>query len=335
MRVCILGAGGLGSVVGGYLARSGADVTLIGRPAHVEAIRRDGLRISGRLGEFRIRENLSAVTSADEAQGRFDYLILLVKSKDTAAALAGAERLRERVDTALSLQNEPYRADKLARWIGAEKVIGAVTIEGGTLVEPGHANNHVTSDTTAYFGELDGRASPRVQRLAEAFTRAGLKSAAVTNIVQVIWEKLVQIGCASGWSVSTLPAIPSLVFSDGMKVREGAEHYVQLSKELLSIYKALGYQPQNFFVPFSRLKEIDSLSFDQAVDASMGVARHMEANGIRSRTSMHDDLLRGRKTEAEEIFRPFIDKAAELGLAIPTVQVVYRVMTVLNYHLKD
>lgn len=63
MRVCILGAGGLGSVIGGYLAHTGVEVTLIARPAHVEAIRRNGLRIDGRLGEFRIRENLTAVTT--------------------------------------------------------------------------------------------------------------------------------------------------------------------------------------------------------------------------------------------------------------------------------
>lgn len=335
MRVCILGAGGLGSVIGGYLARTGVEVTLIARPAHVEAILRNGLRITGRVGEFNIRENLTAVTTADQAEGHFDYLILLVKSKDTARALEGSTGLRPRVDTVLSLQNDPLRTDKLRRWIEPWKVIGAVTIEGGTLVGPGHADNHVTATTTAYFGELDGTESLRVQRLSEAFTRAGLKSVAVTNIAQVTWEKLTQIASASGWSVSTLPAIPALYFVDGIKIREGAEHYVQLTKELLSVYKAQGYQPQNFFAPFSRLKEIDSLSFEDAVQSSIGVGTYMEANNMRSRTSMHDDLLRGRKTEAEEIFRPFIDKAAEMGLSIPTVTAVHRVMTVLNHYLRD
>ena len=334
MRICILGAGGLGSVVGGYLAHSGHEVTLIGRPAHVDAIRRQGLRISGRLGELLVRDHLSAVTSAEEAEGHFDYLILLVKSKDTESALSGADILRERVDTVMSLQNEPYRADKLTRWIGADKVIGAVTIEGGTLIEPGHVNNHVTSTTTAYFGELDGSESQRCKDFAAAFCSAGLNSAAVPDIQQVTWEKLIQIGCASGWSISTLPAIPALVFSDGIQVREGAEHYVQISKELISVYKAMGYSPKNYFAPFSRLKEMDEVSFDEAVEAAIELGRNMEANNIRSRTSMHDDILRGRKTEAEEIFRPIIDKAAEHGIAVPTIQAVYRVATVLNHHLR-
>ena len=71
------------------------------------------------------------------------------------------------------------------------------------------------------------------------------------------------------------------------------------------------------------------------MSSSIGVGAYMEANNMRSRTSMHDDLLRGRKTEGEEIFRPFIDKAQELGLSIPTVTAVHRVMTVLNHYLKE
>lgn len=335
MRVCILGAGGLGSVIGGYLAHSGVDVTLIGRPTHVEAIRRNGLRITGRLGEFRICQNLSTVTTADAADGHFDYMILLVKSKDTESALEGAVGLRPRVDTVLSLQNDPLRTDKLGRWIDPRKVIGAVTVEGGTLIGPGHVDNHLTSTTTAYFGELDGTESIRAKRLATAFTNAGLNSAAVDNIMQVTWEKLTQVASASAWSISTLPAIRTLYFVDGIKIREGAEHFVQLTKELLSVYKGLGYEPQNFFAPFSRLKEIDSMAFEDAVQSSIGVGAYMQANSMQSRTSMHDDLLRGRKMEAEEIFLPFIDKASEMGLSIPTVTAVHRVATVLNHYLKN
>jgi 2-dehydropantoate 2-reductase len=122
---------------------------------------------------------------------------------------------------------------------------------------------------------------------------------------------------------------------DGITIHEGAEHYVQIARELLSVYKAIGFQPQNYFAPFSRLRELDALPFHEAVDLMLGVGRHMRENKVQSRTSMHDDVLRGRRTEAEEIFRPFIDKAAELGLQIPTVTAVYRILTVLNHHLKE
>ena len=87
MRICILGAGGLGSVLGGYLAQAEVDVTLIGRPAHMQVIAQCGLRISGIRGEFLIRDHLTPLTHPREADGTFDYLILLVKGKDNQQAL--------------------------------------------------------------------------------------------------------------------------------------------------------------------------------------------------------------------------------------------------------
>ncbi len=71
MRVLILGAGGLGSVLGGYLANIGVDVTLVGRPAHTEAITRYGLRITGRRGDLVITDNLTAVDQTAKATGAF------------------------------------------------------------------------------------------------------------------------------------------------------------------------------------------------------------------------------------------------------------------------
>src|SRR5688572_15205960 len=81
-RICILGAGGLGSLVGGWLAHSGVPVTLVGRPAHVAAIRARGLEIRGIRGDHVVRGGLEAVTAPAEAEGEFDVVILAVKAKD-------------------------------------------------------------------------------------------------------------------------------------------------------------------------------------------------------------------------------------------------------------
>lgn len=333
MRVCILGAGGLGSVVGGYLARVGVDVTLIGRPAHVAAIRQNGLQITGARGEFCIRDHLTAVSRPQEAEGSFDYLILVVKGKDSETALQEADMLRGRTQAVFSLQNSIVKDEILRRWIGPEKVIGAMTIEGAVLAEPGHVHNHMTIPITAYFGELDGAITPRVEQITTAFQQAGLGSRAVENIVQVEWEKLTQIAAASGWSVTTLAAVPDLTFADGMQVREGAEHYVQLSKEVLSVYKALGYTPQNFFAPVSRLKEMDALGFEDAVTFLMEFGRKLREQGMRARTSMHEDVLRRRKTEVDFILKPFLEKAEAFGIDIPTVRAAYRTIKTQDHYL--
>src|SRR5262245_17933262 len=137
MRICILGAGGLGSLVGGWLAESGVPVTLVARAPHVAAIRARGLQIRGIRGERTVRRPLEAVAAPEEARGEFDILILAVKAKDTERALADAAPLLPRVGAALSLQNTLDKDGALAAHLGAERVIGASTTEAGTLVEPG------------------------------------------------------------------------------------------------------------------------------------------------------------------------------------------------------
>lgn len=336
MRICILGGGGLGSVVGGYLAEAGVDVTLIARPSHAEAIKKNGLRIYGqRRGEHLIKENLTAVTNPDEAVGEFDYFMLAVKSKDTAVALQDAIRLKDRCATVVSLQNNIVKEGLLAEWAGKEKVLGVSIIEGGTLESPGVVHNHITATTTFYAGELDGTVSPRAEKLVAAMNKAGLPSKAVDCIQQVLWEKLCQICNASAFSASALPANPELTFNEGAVVRAGAEHYVTLGYEILSVYTRMGYAPQNFYAPLSRLKEVyEAKSFAEACDSLMLMAQQLQDKGIRSRTSMHDDVLNHRKSEAPWILKPIIEKAQEFGLPVPTLVAVDRILTVLDTYAK-
>jgi len=329
VRVCFHGAGGLGSLFGGHLAAAGDDVVLIGRPAHVEAISRDGLRFTGLRGELVVRDRLIAVSDAREAHGNFDLYVLTVKAKDTDRALAEAAMLAPRCAMALSFQNTVVKDDALIATFGADRVIGASTIEGATLVEPGVVRHTATCPTTAYFGELDGRTSDRVDQVAATFAGAGFASKAVDCIRQVEWEKLLQIATVASWSVCTLAAVPHAVIADGMADRFGAELYVTLAAELLSIYRTLGYEPQDFYAPYSRYRELSEWSFGEAVDQIVAQGEGMKAAGLTGRTSMHEDVLHGRRTEAREILGPFIERADEHALAVPTLRAVHRiVMTV-------
>ncbi|HCZ47977.1 MAG TPA: ketopantoate reductase family protein, partial [Gammaproteobacteria bacterium] len=208
---------------------------------------------------------------------------------------------------------------------------GASTIEGGTLHEPGVASNPLTTPITAWFGELDGGTSPRTEALAEAFTRAGLEARSVPNIMQVLWEKLVQIGTASGWSVSTLGL--RLYFQDGLLIRQGAEHYVALAKDFLRVYGAMGYTPQNFYAPMSQFKELNELDFEGGVAMMMKLGERLKQQGMRGRTSMHEDVIRGKKTEVDYLLKPFLDKAAELNLEVPVLESVYRIVKTQDAYL--
>ena len=336
MRVVVLGAGGLGSLLGGQLARTGVDVTLIARPAHAEVINTTGLTINTKEGPLVIKDNLQAVTAADQASGDFDYMILAVKSKDNEAALAGAESLKGRVETVFSVQNSVVKESVLAEWIGDPKrVLGASTIEAGTLVEPGVVVTHATSAIASYFGELDGTISPRAQKISDAFNAADLPCEAVDCIQQVIWEKLVQIANAAGWSVSAMIGNAELTVADGMALREGAEHYIALARELLAINRAMGYRAQGFYAPVSKLKQLDeSDDFEADVESIMALGQQMLDAGMSARTSMHVDVLAGKKTEIDYILKPFIEKAAEFNIEVPTIKACYRIIKVLDHYLK-
>ena len=330
LHICIHGAGGLGSVIGGYLAKLGHRVTLISRQAHADVINTTGLQVVGRLGDMLIKDNLQAVTMPNQVKGEIDYYILLTKAKDAPAALEDAAVLVDQTKCALTMQNGVGKEALLIKYFGEQKVIGGSTIEGGTLLEPGKVNNHVTAPITAFFGELNGGSSERTETLATAFTEANLKSESVEDINHVLWEKAVQVSGASAWAASTLSAIPALDYADGISVREGAEHYVMIAKELINIYKSKGYMPQDFYAPFSFLKTLDQSTFEEAVQVCLDLGEHMKSLPRGIRTSMHEDLINGKVTEADAIFLPLIEAAKENNVAIPTFHGAYRVIKTID-----
>lgn len=331
MRICILGAGALGSVIGGFLAKTGVEVTLIGREKHINAINQHGLTISGRQGDHVIQDHLQAVSHPDDAQGDFDYLILLVKAKDTEAALLEARVLVPRVKTVLSLQNGLGAEQSLTGLFGSDKVIGAVTVEGAELVAPGHVRNTVTANTTVYVGELaESALSNRVEILSALFNAAGFSSKSVDNIDQVKWEKTAQIAAVSCWSASNLALVPELTFADGLLNPDAARNFVVLAKELLAVYVAKKYLPQNYFAPLSWNKELYELPIDEAVEHFARIGQQLIDRGQALRSSMHIDVLNKRKTEVDTILKPFIDEALLLSVPVPSAQYVYGVIKTMD-----
>lgn len=333
LHFCIHGAGGLGSLIGGFLALGGHRVTLIARKPHVEAIRRDGLRIHGVRAQFTQRNDLAAVESPTEVEGTIDYYILLTKAKDSERAVADSHVLVDRTACALTLQNGIGKEAVLQSVFGVSKVIGGSIMDGATLMEPGRVLNHMSVPITAYFGELGGGQSERARIIANALDAAGMGSRSVDQIAHVHWEKLVQVGSASSWSASTLGAVARLDFADGVAVRESAVQYVHIVKDLLGIYKALGYQPQNYFAPVSRLIEIDHESVEEAVAEVMNLGGKFRPETRPVRTSMHSDLVAGRRMEVDEVLQPLAEAAERLNVSAPTFMAAYRILKTLNSFL--
>lgn len=171
MKICVLGAGSLGSAIGGCLAEGGSQVTLVSRsPAHVEAMQRHGLTlIEG--GQER-RAQVAAATDCHDLSPT-DLLIVLVKSYDTAAAIAAAGPVIGAHSLVLSLQNGLGHEDVLAAAVGRQRVLAGKTYVGGVLQAPGRVAVGTRGKRTL-IGELAGGVSERAQAIAAEFERGGL-----------------------------------------------------------------------------------------------------------------------------------------------------------------
>ena len=203
MKICILGAGALGSTFGAWLSEAGHDTWLLNRPnSHIEAVRQHGLSVEGPTGSRKVM--LEASTDAKEI-GPVDLVVVLVKSFATAKALEGALPLIGAHTVVMSLQNGLGHEEILAEQVGANKVIAGKTYVGGVQLSPGVVRSGVAGKQTI-IGELDGTLTPRVQAIAEAFTAAGLATHVSDNIVGTMWDKLlvnISTGALSGITTLT------------------------------------------------------------------------------------------------------------------------------------
>ncbi len=194
MKICILGAGALGSTFGAWLSEAGHDTWLLNRPnAHLDAIAHDGLEVTTTDGTRRLQVR----TAVDaEAVGVVDLVVVLVKSFATTAAMTQARALVGLHTLVLSLQNGLGHEELLAEIVGQERVIAGKTYVGGVLLGPGQIRSGVVGKRTI-IGELDGQLSARVQAVAAVFDNAGLATTVSGNILGTLWDKLL-VNVATG-----------------------------------------------------------------------------------------------------------------------------------------
>ena len=134
MRIAVLGAGAMGSLLGGLLAERSEDVLLVGRRAHVEAIRREGLYLGGVLGRRTVR-----LESSEELRGRPDLTVFAVKTQDLDAACRATAPFVGQ-GTVVTMQNG-VRCDAIARrYFEPGQIVGCVAYSMATFLEPGRVH---------------------------------------------------------------------------------------------------------------------------------------------------------------------------------------------------
>lgn len=207
MKICMLGAGALGSTIGGILAKGGSEVYFVDQwEEHIHKINREGLKLTNGSEDYFVN-NIKAQTTT-EGIGEVDLVIVLVKGFATRSAIESAGDIIGPNTMVMSIQNGLGNEEIIAEVVGKEKVIGAKTYVGGVLLSPGYVNAGVNGKYT-YIGELDGKISERVKAIANEFNKAGLLTEISDNITGMIWDKLlINVAAGAVCGITRLPYGP-------------------------------------------------------------------------------------------------------------------------------
>lgn len=286
MRVAVLGAGAIGSLFGGMMARSGVDVILIGRKEHVEAVRRSGLRIEGKEETFTVR--VKATTNPLEA-GKVDVVFLTVKAYDTRAAAVDAKPLLKSDSLVVCMQNGLDTEKEAAEVLGKENILRGVTSEGAQLVRPGVVRH--TGRGESVIGSPFGPPPLGSQNVAELLREAGFNATFTDNIEREIWGKvLVNVG------INPVGAIT------GLTNGEILDHPL-----LLEVMEGLVSEGEN-------VAKMHGITFtENPLIKVVKVAKMTAAN----KNSMLQDLERGRRTEIDYINGAIVAYGKKYGVKTP------------------
>jgi 2-dehydropantoate 2-reductase len=295
-RILVAGAGALGSVVGGLLAAAGFGVTLLGRREHVEAAR-SGLLIEGLFGTHRVR-GLASVTEASELRGPFAAIFLTVKAFDTAAMAAAVAPHLAPDGFLVSLQNGLGNVEAAERAVGQARVLGGRVIFGAELVGPGRVRVTVYADPVL-LGSPDPSDRARqsaAERWATALAAAGIPAEPTETLVAELWAKVLYnaalnpLGALLGVPYGDLPAHP-----DTRAIMD------TVIEEAFAVARAEGVE----------LRWPDAAAYRETFYGRLvpATAGH--------RSSMLQDIERGRPTEIDAINGQIAARGARRGLPAP------------------
>jgi len=312
MRMLVMGAGAMGSAVGGFMAEAGHAVTLVGRAPHMEAIAARGLRITGIWGEHQVT-TLDTRTGVDGLQqGDFDLVLVTVKSYNTENAVALIQPLVGPDTLVCAYQNGLGNAEIIARAVGWERTVGARAIFGVRIQEPAWADVTVIAQPTALGVYRPEAPAERVQAIAQAMNDAQLPTVYTDAIEAVLWSK-VAYNCALN-PLSALLDVPYGVLAE-------TEHTRSIITEVIEELYRAGHAMGVRLDPATPQDYLD-LFFTRLVPPT---AAHY--------ASMREDFLHKRRTEIDALNGAIVRYGQEHGVPCPTNALLTRLVRAREYAL--
>ena len=299
IRVAVIGAGAVGCFFGGMLARAGHQVTLIGRPVHVDAFRKSGLHFEGL--KFNEQVPVEASTEAKAVSGA-RLVLFCVKSTDTDEAAAQIAPFLDAGSIVVNLQNGVDNTERIQARV-SQPVIPAVVYVATEMAGPGHLKHHGRGDLV--IGALDGKISMNSLEVTKnLFEAAGVPVVISDNVAGELWAKLV-VNCAYN-AISAIAQAPYGTIIAGAGIREIMRDVVE---EALAVAKASG-------VPM-------------APDMLARVYKIAEAMPAQY-SSTAQDLARGKPTEIDHLNGYVVRQGEALGVPTPANRVLHALVKLIE-----
>jgi 2-dehydropantoate 2-reductase len=200
MKIAVMGPGGVGGYFGARLAAAGNDVTFVARGAHLEAMRRNGLRLDSEIGNLHL-DPVKVVADAREI-AEADAVVFAVKMRDTESAAEALRQLAAKGATIFTFQNGVESAERIGRIVGAGKVVEGAARIASHIPEPG-VIKQIGNFALLEFGDPGGAHSAATRAFHAACVAAGISATLSQNISRTIWAKFALLAPVSGMTALT------------------------------------------------------------------------------------------------------------------------------------
>ncbi len=305
MKILVMGAGSLGTIVGALLSKDGLDVLMAdANREHVDALNEKGATITGHLN---LNVPVRAITP-DCLEGFFDLVIYLVKTTYDEVALPQAVKHMKPESILITLQNG-VPEEKVASFVGKERTLGGAVGWGATWVGPGISELTSDPDDMTYdIGELDGKITDRIRNVEEVLNHAG-KAIITENLPGIRWTKLLVNVAMSG--LSTVLGCPYGDILDDDKAITAA---ICIMLETILTSKAIG-------VKMEPMKGVDPVILldiaKENIENAKNVLKMVYGPHRDIRASMLQDIEKGLKSEVEALNGYLQNTANQAGVKTP------------------
>lgn len=329
MKICIVGAGAIGGMLGARFAQAGHDVTLILRGANLTAVQQNGLKLIEEDGNELLVKQIKATSALAEA-GVQDVVILTLKAHQVAAIAAELPALMHAETRVVTMQNGipwwyfhklPGEMGKryqginvqavdpdgiIAKYIDVDRVIGSVVYPASEVISPGVIK--VIEGNRFSLGELDGSDTPSIRAISEAFKGAGFKSPISSDIRSEIWLKL-----WGNLSFNPISALTHATLEDICVFPATRELAANMMREAQVIGEKLGVQFK--------------VSLEKRINGAQAVGQH--------KTSMLQDVELGRPLELDALVGSVMELGRITETPTPNINAVYALVSLLANKLQQ